>query len=81
MGTQGNAVTDGEFHLSANDFNTIAKIIHAEAGIALGDNKGHLVYSRLAKRLRALGLRTFEEYCDLVTSNDGLDDQCDPFLP
>jgi chemotaxis protein methyltransferase CheR len=71
MGTQGNAVTDGEFHLSANDFNTIAKIIHAEAGIALGDNKGHLVYSRLAKRLRALGLRTFEEYCDLVTSNDG----------
>jgi chemotaxis protein methyltransferase CheR len=71
METQGNAVTDGEFHLSTKDFNTIAKIIHDEAGIALGNNKGHLVYSRLAKRLRVLGLRSFEDYCDLVTSSDG----------
>jgi chemotaxis protein methyltransferase CheR len=71
MGTSGNAVTDGEFHLSTNDFNTIAKIIHDEAGIALGDNKGHLVYSRLAKRLRVLGLRSFEDYCELVMSSEG----------
>ncbi|WP_419759418.1 CheR family methyltransferase [Acidisoma sp.] len=71
MGSQGNAVTDGEFHLSAADFNTIAKIIHDEAGIALGDNKGHLVYSRLAKRLRVLGLDSFQEYCELVTGHDG----------
>jgi len=71
MGMEGNAVTDGEFHLSATDFTTIAGIIHAEAGIALGDNKGHLVYSRLAKRLRLLGLASFQDYCHLVTSADG----------
>jgi chemotaxis protein methyltransferase CheR len=71
MGSQSGAVIDGEFHLSATDFNTIAKIIHAEAGIVLGDNKGHLVYSRLAKRLRALGLSNFQDYCALITSDDG----------
>ena len=71
MGTQGNAVTDGEFHLSETDFNTIAKIIHAETGIVLGENKGHLVYSRLAKRLRHLGLANFQDYCAIVTADDG----------
>jgi chemotaxis protein methyltransferase CheR len=71
MGAQSGATVDGEFHLSTADFNTIAKIIHAEAGIALAENKGHLVYSRLAKRLRALGLTSFKEYCDLITHDDG----------
>jgi chemotaxis protein methyltransferase CheR len=71
MGSQSGATVDGEFHLSTTDFNTIAKIIHDEAGIALGENKGQLVYSRLAKRLRLLGLSSFQEYCDLVTSDDG----------
>jgi chemotaxis protein methyltransferase CheR len=71
MASQDNAVTDGEFHLSTADFNTIAKIIHTEAGIALGDNKGHLVYSRLAKRLRHLGFTSFQEYCHLITGENG----------
>ena len=71
MGSQDTQVIDGEFHLSAADFNTIAKIILSEAGIALNENKGHLVYSRLAKRLRALGLSSFKEYCAVITSDDG----------
>jgi chemotaxis protein methyltransferase CheR len=71
MGSQGSAVTDGEFHLSSADFNTIARIIHDEAGIALGENKGQLVYSRLAKRLRHLGLASFQDYCELITRDDG----------
>ena len=75
MGAQSEAAIDGEFHLSTSDFNTIAKIIHAEAGIVLGDNKGHLVYSRLAKRLRALGLSSFQDYCAVVTSDDGAEER------
>jgi chemotaxis protein methyltransferase CheR len=71
MASQGTAVTDGEFQLSAADFKTIASILHAEAGIELGDNKGHLVYSRLAKRLRHLGLASFQEYCDLIEHENG----------
>jgi chemotaxis protein methyltransferase CheR len=75
MGTQSAAAVDGEFHLSAADFNTIAGIIHTEAGIALGENKGHLVYSRLAKRLRLLGLTRFHDYCAVITGDDGKDER------
>jgi chemotaxis protein methyltransferase CheR len=75
MASASGAVTDGEFHLSTADFNTIARIIHTEAGIALAENKGHLVYSRLAKRLRLLGLASFQDYCQLITSERGADER------
>ena len=41
-------------------------MIYADAGIYLPKSKATLVYSRLAKRLRALGLASFRDYCDLV---------------
>jgi chemotaxis protein methyltransferase CheR len=60
------AVEGGEFSLTTRDFERIAAIVHAEAGILLHSNKMNLVYSRLAKRLRMLGLRSFKDYCALV---------------
>jgi len=60
----------GEFSFSAADFRAIAEIAKAEAGIDLPDSKATLVYSRLAKRLRSLGLATFAEYCDRVHEDD-----------
>jgi chemotaxis protein methyltransferase CheR len=68
---QDRLVSDGEFPLTESDFRMISKILHAEAGISLSDEKVSLVYSRLAKRLRALRLPTFRAYCDLITSPDG----------
>jgi chemotaxis protein methyltransferase CheR len=56
----------GEFVMTARDFAAIAGILRSEAGIALADNKVNLVYSRLAKRLRVLGLGNFADYCRLV---------------
>ena len=50
---------------------SIAEILHGHAGIALTEGKAALVYSRLAKRLRALGLRSFRDYCALVEGVDG----------
>lgn len=64
-------VSEGEFNFSAADFRTIAQILLSETGISLGENKVNLVYSRLAKRLRALGLKTFREYCDIIQSPNG----------
>jgi chemotaxis protein methyltransferase CheR len=61
--------------MSWSDFRQIAQLVHAGAGIALTDNKVNLVYSRLAKRLRAVGLRNFRDYCALVTSSDGVDER------
>ena len=63
------AVTDGEFAFTWSDFRTIAALVHGEAGIVLPDGKASLVYSRLSKRLRELGLRDFRDYCALVETS------------
>ncbi|WP_036255501.1 CheR family methyltransferase [Methylocapsa acidiphila] len=65
----------GEFTLSRADFRQIASMLHADAGIHLPESKAALVYSRLAKRLRALGLASFRDYCALVAGNEGLDER------
>lgn len=59
-------IVDGEFLLTTEDFRKIAHILHSHAGIALNEGKAALVYSRLAKRLRALGLQNFRQYCALI---------------
>jgi chemotaxis protein methyltransferase CheR len=65
----------GEFLLTQRDFREIAVMIHADAGIALPQSKAAHVYSRLAKRLRALGLSNFRDYCRLVATSGGLDER------
>lgn len=69
------SLVEGEFVFTAEDFRQIAHILHAHAGIALNEGKAALVYSRLAKRLRALGLRSFREYCALVQGVGGVDER------
>ena len=68
-------LVDGEFLFTAEDFRTIAATLHAAAGIALPESKATLVYSRLAKRLRALGLESFRQYCALVSGDGGVDER------
>jgi chemotaxis protein methyltransferase CheR len=60
-------LVEGEFVFTEEDFDQIAKMLHSDAGIALSDSKATLVYSRLAKRLRVLGLESFREYCAYLT--------------
>jgi len=68
-------LVEGEFAFTAEDFRTIAAMLHAASGIALPDSKATLVYSRLAKRLRALGLENFRDYCALLNGAEGLDER------
>jgi chemotaxis protein methyltransferase CheR len=70
-------LTDGgrEFAFTTEDFRTIAAVLHGDAGIYLPDTKATLVYSRLAKRLRLLGISSFREYCALVQHQDGVDER------
>ena len=62
----------GEFPFTDQDFKQIAAMLYADAGLALPESKATLVYSRLAKRLRALGLESFRQYCGLVSEAEGL---------
>ena len=68
-------LVDGEFALTAADFRAIADVLHETSGIALHESKAALVYSRLAKRLRALNLGSFGEYVELVTDPDAVDER------
>ena len=66
---------DGEFVLTGEDFARIARMVHEMAGIHLTDSKATLVYARLTKRLRALGLQSFRDYCALVQEERGADER------
>ncbi len=65
-----NVSTDREFEYSEADFAKIRKVIYSKAGINLSDSKKQLVYSRLARRLRALKLPNFNSYLDYLNDNE-----------
>jgi chemotaxis protein methyltransferase CheR len=56
------AQVEREFAYGLQDFERARELIHERAGIALGDGKREMVYSRLVKRLRALGMVRFIDY-------------------
>ncbi|MDP2783507.1 MAG: CheR family methyltransferase [Sulfurimicrobium sp.] len=64
------ANNDREFDFTDKDFESVCKQIYSHAGIALNASKKDMVYSRLARRLRATGLSTFRDYLKLLESND-----------
>lgn len=64
-------VENAEFAFTAADLDAIVNIMMQETGISLSGAKGNLIYSRLAKHLRRLSLRSFRQYCALVESKEG----------
>jgi chemotaxis protein methyltransferase CheR len=51
-----------EYAFNPQDFERVRKLIYARAGISLNESKQNMVYSRLSRRLRALGFDSFGEY-------------------
>ncbi len=64
-----------EFDFTPEDFETIAAALYTDAGIHLPKTKSALVYSRLGKRLRQLGLESFRDYCALIGSDAGAEER------
>jgi chemotaxis protein methyltransferase CheR len=60
------------FEFTPRDFARVRALIYKQAGISLGESKQEMVYSRLARRLRAKGINSFQEYLDGLES--GRDD-------
>jgi chemotaxis protein methyltransferase CheR len=63
---EGSAAVAREFAFSSADFERVRKLIYQHAGISLSPVKQDMVYSRLARRLRATGKRSFTEYLDAL---------------
>jgi chemotaxis protein methyltransferase CheR len=58
-----------EFAFDDRDFEAIRTLVKSLTGINLTTQKRELVYGRLAVRLRALGVRTFREYRQIVAED------------
>ncbi len=58
-----------EFPFSDRDFRRVCQMIHGRAGIALAPAKRDMVYGRLSRRLRTLGLADFGAYLDLLDAD------------
>lgn len=60
-----------EFDFSDRDFKRVCDLIHQRVGIALAPAKRDMVYGRLSRRLRALGLHSFRDYLDRLENEGG----------
>ena len=55
-----------EFAFEKADFKKVQQMLFKKAGINLSDAKEAMVYSRLARRIRALNLKSFNDYLAVV---------------
>ena len=72
-------IDDDEDHLTALDYKRIATLIGDEVGIKLPPTKRLMVEGRLRKRIRSLGLDSFDAYGAYLFKQNGLVDER-PFL-
>ncbi|MBI1912712.1 MAG: protein-glutamate O-methyltransferase [Deltaproteobacteria bacterium] len=61
--------------MTDNEFGKFRDFIQAELGIKMPPAKKTLLESRLQKRLRLLGLKSFGYYCDYLFSPGGIDNE------
>lgn len=54
------------YNFTKNHFEKLRRLVGEQTGISLGDQKRDLLYGRLTRRLRVLGLSNFDEYCNLL---------------
>jgi chemotaxis protein methyltransferase CheR len=76
MAAPGEAAGDPSITLRDEDFNFISAFVFERCGIVLGANKRQLVYGRLLRRLRELGLGSFAQY--VARLREQPDDELDP---
>lgn len=60
-------MNDREFPMNDQNFNTISKIAYRYTGIKLPEQKRQMIYSRIARRIRALNLDNFDQYCEIIS--------------
>jgi chemotaxis protein methyltransferase CheR len=63
-----------EFSFNDREFHYLAELVAKCTGIVLAYQKKDMVYSRLARRLRALELTSFGAYCQRLEGEEGEDE-------
>lgn len=69
---------DREFPMTDEDFSFIRQLAKSHTGIELGEHKKEMIYSRIVRRIRALNLASFGEYCSYLDQHT--DGELTPFI-
>jgi len=64
-----------EDQLSSREFSRLTSFVYSETGIRLGSEKKTMLEGRLRKRLRALSIGTYRDYCDYLFGAEGQRDE------
>lgn len=67
-----------EFLFTLSDFERIRAMLYQYSGIKLNDSKKDMVYSRLTRRLRATGMKSFQNYLAQLEHEQG--DEWEAFI-
>ena len=65
------AMSEREFLFTDKNFAFIQKLAYEVTGIKLSEHKRNMVYGRLSRRLRRLGMSSFDSYCEVLGSRSG----------
>lgn len=63
------AAAEKEFAFTRDDFEFLRTLANQHTGIVVNDDKFDMFYSRLSRRVRALGMQTFAQYCSFLRDN------------
>jgi chemotaxis protein methyltransferase CheR len=66
--------------ISSRDFARLRKLIYAEAGIHLGPGKQTMLEVRIKRRLKALRLSSYAQYCDYLFDSKGMKEELVHFI-
>ena len=63
-----------EFDFTPQDFSRVRKLIYQRAGISLSEAKTDMVYSRIGRRLRSIGMDSFKDHLDFLEQDNNPDE-------
>lgn len=65
-------MSDREQVISSGDYTRLCRLIYQETGITLGTGKQIMLEGRIRRRLKALAIESYREYCTFLFSERGL---------
>jgi len=63
-----------EFSYTRKDFNTLCAMVDQHTGIQLGEGKEDMLYGRLSRRIRKIGLSSFKAYIEYLEQDENGDE-------
>ena len=67
-------------YISTRDFTRLCNLIYEKAGIRLGSEKKTMLEVRIKRRLKALDLTTYDQYCNYLFGREGLKEELVPLI-